>query len=74
MSQYQTNGTVPSTRTQAEIQRLQAILSERNQQLQTAEQQNTQYEVNVKCARKNVRYMMTFCVLLIVAMALGGVQ
>ena len=73
MSQYQTNGTVPPTRAQQQIERLQLILAERNQQLQAAEQKLTQTELNVKRAHRNTRWFMALCTLLIVAMTLGGV-
>ena len=72
MSQYQTNGSVPPTRAQQEIERLQTILSERNQQLQAAEQTITHTQINHKQAHKNMRLLMVFCVLVIVAMAFGG--
>lgn len=73
MSQYQTNGTVPPTRAQQQIERLQLILAERNQQLQAAEQKLTQTEINTKLARRNTRWFMALCTLLIVAMTMGGV-
>ena len=73
MSQYQTNGSVPPTRAQQEIERLQTILSERNQQLQAAEQTITHTQINHKQAHKNMRLLMVFCVVVIVAMAFGGV-
>ncbi|MFK4001729.1 hypothetical protein ACQKEI_01145 [Psychrobacter namhaensis] len=72
MSQYQTNGSVPPTRAQQEIERLQTILSERNQQLQAAEQTITHTQINHKQAHKNMRLLMVFCVVVIVAMAFGG--
>lgn len=73
MSQYQTNGTVPPTRAQQQIERLQLILAERNQQLQAAEQKLTQTEITNKLARRNTRWFMALCTLLIVAMSVGGV-
>ncbi|PLT21534.1 hypothetical protein CXF62_09915 [Psychrobacter sp. MES7-P7E] len=73
MSQYQTNGTVPPSRAQAEIERLHAILSERNQQLQTIEQQITHNEISTKHGRRNTRLLMVLCAILIVALSLGGV-
>ncbi|WP_198328428.1 hypothetical protein [Psychrobacter faecalis] len=73
MSQYQTNGTVPPTRAQQQIERLQLILAERNQQLQAAEQKLTQTEITNKLARRNTRWFMALCTLLIVAMTMGGV-
>ncbi|MGP9517677.1 hypothetical protein [Psychrobacter sp. AOP7-C1-14] len=73
MSQYQTNGTVPPTRAQQQIERLQLILAERNQQLQAAEQKLTQTEITNKLARRNTRWFMALCTLLIVAMTVGGV-
>ena len=72
MSQYQTNGSVPPTRAQQEIERLQTILSERNQQLQAAEQTITHTQINYKQAHKTMRLLMVFCVLLIVVLSLGG--
>lgn len=72
MSHYQTNGTVPPSRMQAEIERLHAILSERNQQLQTFEQQATHNEITAKHARRNTRLLMVFCTILIVVMSFGG--
>lgn len=73
MSQYQTNGTVPPTRAQQQIERLQIILAERNQQLQAAEQKLSQSEINAKRAHRNKRWFMALCTLLIVAMTMGGV-
>jgi len=73
MSQYQNNGTVPSNRAQQEIERLQTILAERNQQLQTAEHTIAHTQINHKQAHKTMRLLMVFCVLLIVVMSLGGV-
>ncbi|KRU23525.1 hypothetical protein [Psychrobacter piscatorii] len=72
MSQYQTNGSVPPTRAQQEIERLQTILSERNQQLQAAEQIITRTQINHKQAHKTMRLLMVFCVLLIVVLSWGG--
>jgi hypothetical protein len=72
MSQYQTNGSVPPTRAQQEIERLQTILSERNQQLQAAEQTITHTQINHKQAHKNMRLLMVFCVVVIGVMAFGG--
>ncbi len=72
MSQYQNNGTVPLNRAQLEIERLQTILAERNQQLQAAEQTITHTQINHKQARKTMRLLMVFCVLLIVVLSLGG--
>lgn len=73
MSQYQNNGTVQPNRAQLEIERLQTILAERNQQLQAAEQKLTQTEITNKLARRNTRWFMALCTLLIVAMTMGGV-
>lgn len=73
MSHYQANGTVPSSRAQQQIERLQTTLAERNQQLQAAEQKLTQTELNVKRAHRNTRWFMALCTLLIVAMSVGGV-
>ena len=73
MSQYQTNGTVPPTRAQQQIERLQLILAERNQQLQTVEQQLTDTQLSYKHACKNTRMLMALCVLLIGVLAFGGV-
>ncbi len=72
MSQYQTNGTVPPTRAQQQIERLQLILAERNQQLQVAEQKLTQTEINTKLARRNTRWFMGVCTILIMVMSFGG--
>lgn len=72
MSQYQTNGTVPPTRAQQQIERLQLILAERNQQLQTVEQQATHNEITAKHARRNTRLLMVFCTILIMVMSFGG--
>ena len=72
MSQYQNNGTVPPTRAQQEIERLQTILAERNQQLQAAEQIITRTQINHKQAHKTMRLLMVFCVLLIVVLSWGG--
>ncbi|MGE6324123.1 hypothetical protein ACQKDA_00155 [Psychrobacter sp. NPDC078370] len=73
MSQYQSNGIVKSSRAQQQIERLQAILFERNQQLQTVENQLTKTEKTVKHARRKSRLLTVFCALLIVVLALGGV-
>ena len=73
MSHYQANGTVPSSRAQQQIERLQTTLAERNQQLQAAEQKLTQTELDVKRAHRNTRWFMALCTLLIVAMSVGGV-
>ena len=62
-----------SSRAQAEFERLQIILAERNQQLQAAEQKLTQTELNVKRAHRNTRWFMALCTLLIVSMSVGGV-
>lgn len=62
-----------SSRAQAEFERLQIILAERNQQLQAAEQKLTQTEITNKLARRNTRWFMALCTLLIVAMTMGGV-
>ena len=62
-----------SSRAQAEFERLQIILAERNQQLQAAEQKLTQSEINAKRGHRNTRWFMALCTLLIVAMTMGGV-
>lgn len=62
-----------SSRAQAEFERLQIILAERNQQLQVAEQKLTQSEINAKRAHRNTRWFMALCTLSIVAMTMGGV-
>ncbi len=62
-----------SFRAQAEFERLQTILAERNQQLQAAEQKLTQSEINANRAHRNTRWFMALCTLLIVAMSVGGV-
>ena len=62
-----------SSRAQAEFERLQIILAERNQQLQAAEQKLTQSEINAKRAHRNTRWFTALCTLLIVAMTVGGV-
>ncbi|MGA6100906.1 hypothetical protein ACPESL_01275 [Psychrobacter pocilloporae] len=72
MSQYQNNGTVQPNRAQLEIERLQTILTERNQQLQAAEQIITRTQINHKQAHKTMRLLMVFCVLLIVVLSWGG--
>lgn len=61
-----------SSRAQAEFERLQIILAERNQQLQAAEQKLSQSEINAKRAHRNTRWFMALCTLLIVAMTMGG--
>lgn len=74
MSHNQSNDGLQTQRTQYENKRLQNILAERNQQLQTVEQQLTNTQLSYKHACKNTRMLMVFCVLLIVVMSLGGVQ
>lgn len=73
MSQPNIQDILQSSRAQAEFARLQIILTERNQQLQAAEQKLTQIEMTAKRARRNTRWFMALCTLLIVAMTVGGV-
>ena len=61
-----------SSRAQAEFERLQIILAERNQQLQAAEQKLTQSEINAKRAHRNTRWFMGLCTILIMVMSFGG--
>ncbi|AAZ18336.1 hypothetical protein Psyc_0473 [Psychrobacter arcticus 273-4] len=68
------NHKVQTPRAQYENNRLQNILAERNQQLQTVEQQLTNTQLSYKHACKNTRMLMALCVLLIVVMSLGGEQ
>ncbi|MFK3915745.1 hypothetical protein [Psychrobacter sp. NPDC078501] len=73
MSDIQTTDGVQTQRSRYENKRLQNLLAERNQQLQTVEQQLTNSQISYKHACKNTRMLMVFCVLLIVVMSLGGV-
>lgn len=74
MSHNQSSDGLQTQRTAYEYNRLQNILADRNQQLQTVEQQLTNTQLSYKHACKNTRMLMAFCVLLIVVLALGGVQ
>ena len=73
MSRNQSNDGVQTQRTHYENKRLKNILADRNQQLQTVEQQLTNTQLSYKHACKNTRMLMALCVLLIVFLALGGV-
>lgn len=66
--------TLPARREQYEIARLQKTLNERNQQLQTIEQQLANTEISQKHARQNMRMLMAFCVVLVLAMIFGGAK
>jgi len=74
MSHNQSNDGLQTQRTQYENKRLQNILADRNQQLQTVEQQLTNTQLSYKHACKNTRMLMALCVLLIVVLACGGLQ
>ncbi len=72
MSDIQTTDGVQTQRSRYENKRLQNLLAERNQQLQTVEQQLTNSQISHKHACKNTRMLMAFCVLLIVVLSWGG--
>ncbi|MGP4715469.1 hypothetical protein ACTXGL_02365 [Psychrobacter sp. T6-6] len=72
MSDIQTTDGVQTQRSLYENQRLKNLLAERNQQLQTVEQQLTNSQISYKHACKNTRMLMAFCVLLIVVLSWGG--
>lgn len=74
MSDNQITDSLQTQRSHYENKRLKNILADRNQQLQTVEQQLTNTQLSYKHACKNTRMLMALCVLLIAAMALGGVQ
>ncbi len=73
MSDIQITDGVQTQRSLYENQRLKNLLAERNQQLQTVEQQLTNSQISYKHACKNTRMLMAFCVLLIVVLSWGGV-
>ena len=74
MSHNQSSDGLQTQRTKYENKRLQNILADRNQQLQTVEQQLTNTQLSYKHACKNTRMLMALCVLLIGVLAFGGVQ
>lgn len=73
MSDSTAKASLQSRREKYEIERLRNLLTERNQQLQIVEQQFSIEQNNLKHSRQNMRLLMAFCVLLIVAMVFGGV-
>lgn len=73
MSDIQITDGVQTQRSLYENQRLKNLLAERNQQLQTVEQQLANSQISYKHACKNTRMLMAFCVLLIVVLSWGGV-
>ncbi len=73
MSDSIIKASLPVRRENYEIKRLRNMLDERNQQLQTVEQQFNIEQNNLKHSRQNMRLLMAFCALLIVAMIFGGV-
>ena len=74
MSHNQSSDSLQIQRSQYDIERLRNTLADRNQQLHTVEQQLTNTQLSYKHACKNTRMLMALCVLLIVALALGGLQ
>lgn len=73
MSDSTIKASLQERREQYELKRLRNMLNERNQQLQTVEQQFNIEQNNLKHSRQNMRMLMVLCVLLIVAMMFGGV-
>lgn len=73
MSDSTIKASIQERREQYELKRLRNMLNERNQQLQTVEQQFSIEQNNLKHSRQNMRLLMALCVLLIVAMVFGGV-
>ena len=73
MSDSTIKASLQERREQYELERLRNMLNERNQQLQTVEQQFNIEQNNLKHSRQNMRLLMVFCALLIVAMMFGGV-
>ena len=73
MSDSTIKASLQERREQYELKRLRNMLNERNQQLQIVEQQISIEQNNLKHSRQNMRLLMVFCVLLIVAMMFGGV-
>lgn len=57
-----------------ELKRLRAVLNERNQQLQTVEQQLDSSQLNHKHAQRNMQMFMVICVVLVLALMFGGVK
>lgn len=74
MSHNQSSDSLQIQRSQYDIERLRNTLADRNQQLHTVEQQLTNTQLSYKHACKNTRMLMALCVLLIVVLALGGLQ
>ena len=66
--------TLQSPRANAELARLNALLTDRNQQLHHSEQHVDNYKISLKHARRNMRLLMLLCVILILALTLGGVK
>ena len=73
MSDSTIKTSLQARREQYELERLRNMLNERNQQLQIVEQQFNIEQNNLKHSRQNMRLLMVFCALLIVAMMFGGV-
>ncbi len=74
MSHNQSSDSLQIQRSQYDIERLRNTLADRNQQLHTVEQQLTNTQLSYNHACKNTRMLMALCVLLIVVLALGGLQ
>ena len=55
-----------------ELKRLRALLNERNQQLQTVEQQLDNSQTNYKHSQRNMGLFMALCVVLVLALIFGG--
>lgn len=74
MSDFNVISTIQARRDADELNRLRATLSDRNQQLQTTEQQLNNSQINYKYSQRNVRMFMVICVVLVLALVLGGVK